>query len=60
MAIGQADGAGFVEIGSEGQMIYLGRLPQYSVPSQWREIRAYRITWSLAAKPRIMVFRFLI
>jgi hypothetical protein len=23
-------------------MIYLGRLPQYSVPSQWREIRTYK------------------
>lgn len=23
-------------------MVYLGRLPQYSVPSIWREIRAYK------------------
>jgi hypothetical protein len=23
-------------------MVYLGRLPQYSVPSIWREIRSYK------------------
>jgi choice-of-anchor B domain-containing protein len=42
VAIGQAEGAAFVEIDKDGRMIYLGRLPQYSTPSQWREIRAYK------------------
>jgi hypothetical protein len=44
-AIGQKDGAAFIEIGPEGEIIYLGRLPQYSVLqrySQWREIRMYK------------------
>ena len=40
-AIGQADGAAFVEVTKEGKMQYLGRLPQQSVPSIWREIRVY-------------------
>ncbi|KAL2212056.1 hypothetical protein CC79DRAFT_1302335 [Sarocladium strictum] len=42
VAIGQYEGAAFVEIGSDGKMIYLGRLPQYSAPSEWREIRSYK------------------
>lgn len=42
VAIGQSDGAAFVEISSEGKLVYLGRLPQYSVPIIWREIRAYK------------------
>ncbi len=42
VAIGQADGATFVEITKEGKMLYLGRLPQYSTPIIWREIRAYK------------------
>lgn len=42
VAIGQADGTAFVEITSKGKMIYLGRLPQYSEPSIWREIRGYK------------------
>ncbi|KAH6718862.1 hypothetical protein BKA61DRAFT_712882 [Leptodontidium sp. MPI-SDFR-AT-0119] len=42
VAIGQEDGTAFVEITSAGKMIYLGRLPQYSVPIIWREIRAYK------------------
>ncbi|SPO03253.1 uncharacterized protein DNG_05935 [Cephalotrichum gorgonifer] len=42
VAIGQADGAAFVEISDEGKLIYLGRLPQFSEPSIWREIRAYK------------------
>lgn len=40
MAIGQSDGTAFAEISKEGKLVYLGRLPQYSVPSEWREIRA--------------------
>lgn len=39
MAIGQQDGAAFAEITKEGKLSYLGRLPQYSTPSTWREIR---------------------
>lgn len=42
IAIGQSDGAAFAEISSEGKLIYLGRLPQYSTPVIWREIRAYK------------------
>jgi choice-of-anchor B domain-containing protein len=42
VAIGQQDGTAFVEVSKQGKMIYLGRLPQYSVPSIWREIRAYK------------------
>ncbi|KAG9231338.1 hypothetical protein BJ875DRAFT_444182 [Amylocarpus encephaloides] len=41
IAMGQEDGAAFVEI-KGGKMVYLGRLPQYSVPSIWREIRSYK------------------
>ncbi|KAF5523867.1 hypothetical protein CGCA056_v004397 [Colletotrichum aenigma] len=41
-AVGQYDGAAFVEISKQGKLIYLGRLPQYSVPSQWREIKTYK------------------
>ncbi|CAO2654961.1 Nn.00g116940.m01.CDS01 [Neocucurbitaria sp. VM-36] len=39
VAIGQQDGAAFAEISKEGKLVYLGRLPQYSTPSTWREIR---------------------
>ncbi len=42
VAIGQADGAAFAEITKEGQLVYLGRLPQTSTPIIWREIRAYK------------------
>ncbi|EOD44877.1 uncharacterized protein LTHEOB_12396 [Neofusicoccum parvum] len=42
IAIGQSDGAAFAEITSEGKLVYLGRLPQYSTPAIWREIRAYK------------------
>ncbi|KAI8724346.1 hypothetical protein NCS52_00003500 [Fusarium sp. LHS14.1] len=42
VAIGQYDGTAFAEINKKGKLIYLGRLPQYSEPSQWREIRTYK------------------
>uniref|UniRef100_L2FDS6 Peptidase s41 family protein n=1 Tax=Colletotrichum fructicola (strain Nara gc5) TaxID=1213859 RepID=L2FDS6_COLFN len=42
VAIGQYQGTAFAEINSDGKLIYLGRLPQYSVPSEWREIRSYK------------------
>ncbi|KAF2430063.1 hypothetical protein EJ08DRAFT_634579 [Tothia fuscella] len=41
VAIGQSDGAAFAEITKEGKLVYLGRLPQYSVPAIWREIRGF-------------------
>lgn len=40
--MGQKDGAAFAEITEDGQLVYLARLPQYSVPSLWREIRGYK------------------
>lgn len=40
IAIGQQDGTAFAEITKEGKLSYLGRLPQVSTPSKWREIRA--------------------
>ena len=42
VAIGQADGTAFAEISKKGQLVYLGRLPQQSVISIWREIRSYK------------------
>jgi choice-of-anchor B domain-containing protein len=42
VAIGQADGTAFAEISPAGELIYLGRLPQQSVFSIWREIRGYK------------------
>ncbi|KAI0551075.1 hypothetical protein F4679DRAFT_540223 [Xylaria curta] len=44
MAIGQSDGSAFLEITSEGKIVYLGRLPQYSKaqPSLWREMKGYK------------------
>jgi hypothetical protein len=42
VAIGQVDGAAFVEINKEGQLVYLGRLPPVSKPAIWREIRGFK------------------
>lgn len=42
MAIGQSDGTAFAEITAEGNLVYLGRLPQTTDPSPWREIRSYK------------------
>jgi hypothetical protein len=44
VALGQADGAAFVEITKAGKMVYLGRLPQTAgaQPAIWREIRGYK------------------
>jgi len=42
VVIAQADGAAFAEITSDGTLVYLGRLPQYSSESIWREIRGYK------------------
>jgi hypothetical protein len=40
--IGQKDGAAFGEITPAGRLNYLGRLPAYSKPSEWREIRVFK------------------
>ncbi|RVX71169.1 hypothetical protein B0A52_03535 [Exophiala mesophila] len=42
VAIGQGDGTAFAEVSSEGKLIYLGRLPQQSSFSFWREIRTHK------------------
>ncbi|KAH6685949.1 hypothetical protein F5X68DRAFT_241299 [Plectosphaerella plurivora] len=42
VAIGQYQGTAFAEITKEGRLVYIGRLPAYSRPSQWREIRSYK------------------
>ncbi|KAF2225344.1 hypothetical protein BDZ85DRAFT_215457 [Elsinoe ampelina] len=44
VAIGQFNGTAFVEIGEDGRMSYLGRLPKYgdALGSFWREIRTYK------------------
>jgi len=43
VAIGQFDGTAFVEISSEGKMIYLGRLPTWdALGARWREIRVVK------------------
>jgi choice-of-anchor B domain-containing protein len=43
VAIAQQDGTSFSEVSSEGKLIYLGRLPQYTgaQPSLWREIKGF-------------------
>ncbi|KAL5390657.1 hypothetical protein DPSP01_001731 [Paraphaeosphaeria sporulosa] len=41
VAIGQSDGTAFAEITNAGKLSYLGRLPQFSTPSEWREIRGH-------------------
>ncbi|KXH31313.1 hypothetical protein CSAL01_03824 [Colletotrichum salicis] len=41
-AIGQLDGTAFAEISKQGKLIYLGKLPYFSEPSRWREIKAYK------------------
>jgi hypothetical protein len=59
VAIGQMDGTAFAEVSKEGKLIYLGRLPQYSVPSEWREIRAHNnlmIIGSEAERHGIQIF----
>ncbi|KAJ0124584.1 hypothetical protein J7T55_005923 [Diaporthe amygdali] len=58
-AIGQADGTAFIEISKTGRITYLGRLPQQSVTSQWREIRTvknYFIIGSEASNHGIQIF----
>lgn len=59
IAIGQTDGAAFAEITREGKLVYLGRLPQQSVPVIWREIKTlgdYLIVGSEAVDHGVQIF----
>ena len=59
VAIGQGDGTAFAEISPAGELIYLGRLPQHSYFSVWREIRAlgdYMLIGSEAVDHGIQIF----
>lgn len=38
-AIGQSDGTAFVEVASDGQIKYLGRLPTQTENSIWRDLK---------------------
>ncbi|KAL8383522.1 hypothetical protein RB595_010634 [Gaeumannomyces hyphopodioides] len=61
VAIAQADGAAFAEVTSEGKLVYLGRLPQYSSTSIWREMRSYKsflVIGSEATNHGVQVFDF--
>ncbi|KAI7155268.1 hypothetical protein KC349_g7103 [Hortaea werneckii] len=42
VALGQADGTAFMEITKKGKLVYLGRLPQQSVTSIWRDMKTYK------------------
>lgn len=39
LAVGQTDGTAFVEIGPQGGITYVGRLPTQTVNSLWRDIK---------------------
>lgn len=57
--IAQADGAAFAEITSAGKLVYLGRLPQYSTQSIWRELRGYKnyvVIGSEASRHGVQIF----
>jgi choice-of-anchor B domain-containing protein len=59
VAIGQGDGTAFAEITSAGELVYLGRLPQHSFMSDWREIRVlgdYMLIGSEAVDHGIQIF----
>jgi choice-of-anchor B domain-containing protein len=59
VAIGQGDGTAFAEITSAGELVYLGRLPQHSFMSDWREIRVlgdYMLIGSEAVAHGIQIF----
>ncbi|OIW23428.1 hypothetical protein CONLIGDRAFT_693178 [Coniochaeta ligniaria NRRL 30616] len=59
VAIAQKDGTAFAEITSKGKLVYLGRLPQYSSPSDWREIKGYQsymVIGSEAADHGVQIF----
>ena len=59
IAIGQTDGAAFAEVTKQGKLVYLGRLPQQSVPVIWREIKTlgdYLIVGSEAVNHGVQIF----
>jgi hypothetical protein len=59
VAIAQKDGTAFAEITSKGKLVYLGRLPQYSAQSIWREIKGYQsymVIGSEAANHGVQIF----
>lgn len=39
LAVGQTDGTAFVEIGPQGGISYIGRLPTQTINSLWRDIK---------------------
>ncbi|GAB7365359.1 hypothetical protein MBLNU230_g6438t2 [Neophaeotheca triangularis] len=58
-ALGQADGTAFVEISKKGKMTYMGRLPQQSVASVWRDMKMlgdYMIIGTEAVGGELQVF----
>ncbi|TLS30960.1 hypothetical protein PpBr36_03852 [Pyricularia pennisetigena] len=61
VAIAQSDGAAFAEVTKEGKLAYLGRLPQYSSVSVWREMKGYKsylIIGSEATNHGVQIFDF--
>ncbi|KAH6887844.1 hypothetical protein BKA70DRAFT_1332568 [Coprinopsis sp. MPI-PUGE-AT-0042] len=57
--VAQADGAAFVEVNKDGSLRYVGRLPQQSTTSIWREIRVfknYAIIGSEAVSHYVQIF----
>ncbi|KAF2105453.1 hypothetical protein BDV96DRAFT_509329 [Lophiotrema nucula] len=59
IAIGQTDGTAFAEVTKQGKLVYLGRLPQQSVPVIWREIKTlgdYLIVGSEAVDHGVQIF----
>ncbi|KAK8856533.1 regulatory P domain-containing protein [Apiospora arundinis] len=41
-AVGQAEGTAFVEVKSDGSLVYLGRLPTQTEPSTWRDMKVIK------------------
>lgn len=59
VAIGQTDGTAFAEVTKQGKLVYLGRLPQQTVPVIWREIKAngpYMLIGSEAIDHGVQIF----
>ncbi|RYO75018.1 hypothetical protein DL766_009037 [Monosporascus sp. MC13-8B] len=41
-AVGQTDGTAFVEVKSDGSLVYLGRLPTQTIASTWRDMKVIK------------------
>ncbi|KAK8136834.1 regulatory P domain protein [Apiospora sp. TS-2023a] len=41
-AVGQAEGTAFVEVKSDGSLVYLGRLPTQTTSSTWRDMKTIK------------------